>query len=180
MKLFSKIKKYDHESLCMATYSKGLLFDHDYPTSIDSIIESPEDDTFFNEDERWDVIEDLIEINDYLDNVNIAELPEYEPVKRRYNTNGNTKESLIDYYDDNYYPGLKQLIADSSVEVVSTDRQVATKTLVLYLDKLNKSLALFDTGYLRAYKGKGTTSKQTNIKSNVDFNYIKNVIDKNV
>ena len=181
MKLFPELKKYDHKMSFMPKYSKGLLSPYGYPTSINDIIASPEHGTFLDEDELWDVIEDLIKINNYLDGIDINKLPKYEPPKRHYNTNGNTKESLIDYYNsDRYYPGLKQLIADSSLEVISTDRQLATKTLVLYLDKLDKSLALFSTGYLRMYNGKGTKYRSTNIKFNVDFNYIKSIINKNV
>ena len=107
MKLFPELKKYDHKMSFMPKYSKGLLSPYGYPTSINGIIASPEHDTFLDEDELWDVIEDLIKINNYLDGVDINKLPKYEPPKRHYNTNGNTKESLIDkaiqkYGKDNF------------------------------------------------------------------------------
>lgn len=99
-KLQKEFKKYNHSVSFMPKYTKGLK-KNDYPTDINDLISSPEYDTFSDEDELWDVIEDLIKLNEFMDNVDIdtLEIPQKKVVKREHYTELKTADEFATKYN---------------------------------------------------------------------------------
>ena len=73
MKLQKQFKKYDHSVSFMPKYTKGLNMSN-YPTNIYDLIQNKSEQPFLDEDDIWDVIEDLISLNKYLDEVDLNKL----------------------------------------------------------------------------------------------------------
>ena len=113
MKLFKEFKKYDHTVSFMPKYTIGLKLDN-YPSDLNELIKEPEQNTFLDEDDCWDVIEDLININEYLDNVNIDELimPELSKSINKNNIEIKSLEDLAKYLKMTHKNVTKQLAMD--------------------------------------------------------------------
>lgn len=139
-KLQKEFKKYDHSVSFMPKYTKGLN-KNNYPTDINDLISSPEYDTFSDEDELWDVIEDLIKLNEFMDNVDIntLEIPQKKVVKRENYTELKTVDDFVIKY--NFFPIAGIYIDVETNKITICDDDKYQKNMV---DKCKSSMPMYE------------------------------------
>lgn len=176
IKLQPEFKKYNHSVSFMPKYTLGLK-NNIYPINIYDLIKDKYEQPFSDEDDVWDVIEDLISLNKYLDTVNIDELKNLNSASKTSIDIDKCRNDLLNKYIEKY-PKLQDLLNKYSFEIISTARQCARGTLLLYNDNIKRTYGLFNTGYLRVYRNKNVDSSPMNILKEINIDFIEKSIEK--